>query len=334
MRKLATIATIENIRNHPNADELELVTIRGWQVVVKKGEFKNGQRCVYCEIDSVLPPRPEFAFLERRQYRIKTIRLRGELSQGICFPISIIPVADYVALQNDDATEVLGITLYQPPEAKCLGGDALGVFPSFIPKTDQYRIQNIYHWVIQRLPDIEWFGTEKLDGSSCTMFMHKGVFGVCSRNLQLKPSESSAYWEVARKYEVERKLQGLNVAVQGELIGPKIQGNPYGLKEYQWRVFDVFDLDCAVYRNGYLNPDDFVAFCKTYQFETVPLLFKQKLPPSIEQILLDAEGKSALNHRAEREGLVWKPMREINYPRIERVSFKAISNRFLLKQKE
>lgn len=89
-RKLATIEVIKDLRPIEGADAIEVATVRGWQVVVKKGEFSIGDLCVYCEIDSVLPPRPEFAFLEKVKYRIRTIRLRGCISQGIIFPMSIL----------------------------------------------------------------------------------------------------------------------------------------------------------------------------------------------------------------------------------------------------
>ncbi len=150
MRKLATIATIDQILPHPNADTLELAKIRGWQVVVKKGEFQSGDLCVYCEIDAVMPERPEFEFLRDRKFRIKTIRLRGELSQGICFPLSILPMGEVYLepLEGDDVTEALGIQLHQPPIPACLSGDVNGVFPSFIPKTDCERIQN-HSWILE-----------------------------------------------------------------------------------------------------------------------------------------------------------------------------------------
>jgi RNA ligase (TIGR02306 family) len=149
MRKLATIETLHDVRPHPNADSLELATIRGWQVVVKRGEFQSGDRCVYCEIDSVLPDRSEFQFLRDRKFRIKTIKLRGELSQGICFPITILNsgselrrIRDQQLSEGSDVTELLGVTRYQPPIPACLGGNVEGSFPSFIPKTDCERIQN------------------------------------------------------------------------------------------------------------------------------------------------------------------------------------------------
>ncbi len=224
-----------------------------------------------------------------------------------------------------DLTEILGVTLYQPPIAACLAGDVVGVFPRFIPKTDQERIQN-HRWILDELRDEEWVVTEKIDGSSCTMFMRDGEFGVCSRNYQLKPSDHNAFWIAARKYRVEEKLQGMNWAIQGELIGPKIQGNRYGLSDYQWRVFDVYHID----QGEYLDPVSLIDFCKSLELETVPHLFKCHTFQTMTQMLVAAEDKSVLNPKVEREGLVWKPIKERTDARIGRVSFKVISNKFLL----
>src|SRR3954469_22798694 len=106
MRTLASIQTVNAAEPIPNADAIERIRVLGWWVVVKKGEFKPGDKLVYCEIDSLLPERPEFEFLRLSSFkpaqlddagetilpagfRIKTVKLRGQVSQGICFPLSI-----------------------------------------------------------------------------------------------------------------------------------------------------------------------------------------------------------------------------------------------------
>ncbi|HLZ86596.1 MAG TPA: hypothetical protein VKQ52_05135, partial [Puia sp.] len=114
MRKLASIQMIRSLEAIEGADAIEKATVMGWQLVVKKGEFRVGDLCIYCEIDSMMPDRPEFEFLRPRGMRIKTIRLRGQVSQGICLPISILP-AGTVLEENTDCTDILGITKYAPP---------------------------------------------------------------------------------------------------------------------------------------------------------------------------------------------------------------------------
>jgi len=146
MRKLASIQRIKNLEPIAGADAIEKATVLGWQLVVKKGEFAIGDLCVYCEIDSRLPDRPEFEFLKARGMRIRTVRLRGQISQGICFPLSILPV--YTDVQEDtDVTELLDITKYEPPIPAQLAGVAKGLFPSFIPKTDETRVHCRNCWI-------------------------------------------------------------------------------------------------------------------------------------------------------------------------------------------
>lgn len=328
LRKLATIEYISDLRPHPNADSLELATVRGWQVCVKKGEFRAGGFCVYCEIDSVLPERPEFEFLRDRKFRIKTIRLRGELSQGICFPLNILPVGS-VPLYGDEVTELLGITLYQPPIPTYLGGDTAGSFPSFIPKTDAERIQNL-DWIFQECASLDWAATEKLDGSSGTFFWKDDALHVCSRNWELKDSDRNAFWQAARTHELADKLKGTTLAIQGELLGPGIQGNRYGIQKPTLFVFDVFDWR----QHRYLDFLEYRIFCGQLDLEVVPLnAYRSKLPRDLLTTLREAEGQSEL-HPCLREGVVWRPCAERTHPKIGRLMFKAISNAFLLKNKE
>lgn len=333
LRKLATIAKIDQILPHPQADRLELAKVRCWQVVIKKGEFNEGDLCVYCEIDSLMPERPEFEFLRDRKFLIKTIRLRGELSQGICFHLSILPMgeAHLEPLEGDDVTEALGIQLHQPPIPACLSGDVNGVFPSFIPKTDCERIQN-HSWILDELAELEWVATEKLDGSSCTVLWDEQEgLQVCSRNWNMRRSDRNAYWQAAMALGLDEKLKGSRVAWQGELIGPKIQGNRYNAKEYTIYFFDAYHLD----EMRYLGFSEYRHWVTKMEFPRVPIVHgKAPLPKSMDELLQRAEGKSVLNFNAEREGLVWKLMEDRYDPRIGRCVFKTISNRFLLQQKD
>jgi RNA ligase (TIGR02306 family) len=330
MRKLATLAEIATVRTHPNADSLDLVTIRGWQVVAKRDEFKSGDPCVYVEIDSVLPEWPEFEFLRKSKFRIKTIKLRGELSQGIAFPISIIPGDAGSFNEGDDLSEVLDIKLYAPPIPACLAGDVEGKFPSFIPKTDCERIQN-HRWLLED-KDRTWVATEKANGSSCTVFWNAGSLHVCSRNWELKESENNAYWIAAKRLNLAEKLPDHRmIALQGELVGPKIQGNPYKLSDYNILFFDAWHL----LDNCYLDFYDKRRFFRELGVEMVPLIFDEDRfsggpNHTISDVLKKAEGRSQIGP-CEREGLVFLPVHEEHDPRIGRVAFKAISNKFLLK---
>ena len=342
MRKLASIRKIAGVRPIPGADAIECATVDGWEVVVKRGEFQVGDLVVYCEVDSWIPH--ELApFLskgqEPREYdgikgeRLRTVKLRGQISQGLILPITHeLQVEFSHTFQNfegarsldegDEVTEMLGIVKYEPPVPACLAGVVKGTFPSFIPKTDQERIQNIKH--VLEDPYERYEVTIKLDGSSFTAYHRDGEVGVCSRNLELKPSDDNAFWRVARKYGVLELLAARgNYAIQGELIGPGIQGNQEKLEDLELYVFDVFDIDAQ----SYLTAEKRYNFLTDTDLYHVPIISPYTaVPQTLEKVLAMAEGPS-LNPKANREGLVFKSTRN------PELSFKAISNSWLLKEK-
>lgn len=331
-RKLASIKTINNIQPIEGADVIELATVDSWNVVVAKAaSHKVGDTVVYCEIDSFLPIREEFEFLRKSSYkkmgdqegfRLKTIKLRGQVSQGLILPISIFDDFSWTAHEGLDVTQRLGIQKYEPPIPAQLSGIAKGLFPSFIPKTDEERVQNLTKeyegWKTQ-----QFYITEKLDGSSATFFYNNGVFGVCSRNLELLETEENSFWKVARHLQLKECLSSRksNYAIQGELIGEGVQGNPYKIKGQTVRFFNAFNIDTR----QYLGLSEFVDLIKFMSLETVPILNRNfTLPNTIEELLKYTEDKSTLNPQFDREGIV---IRSID----RNISFKAISNKFLLK---
>lgn len=371
-RKLATIEVIKDLQPIEGADLIEVATIRGWQVVVKKGEFNIGDLCIYCEIDSVLPQRPEFYFLQASHFRIKTIRLRGQISQGICFPITILagnkkllddvnpipeneiiyPTVEFVPSDDghiltmfydktcnnyreftigDDVTDIIGITKYEPPIPAQLAGKVKGNFPSFIPKTDEERIQNM-EWVLTEYKDELFYVTEKLDGTSFTAYYNNGVFGVCSRNLDLFETEDNTHWKVARELKLEErmKIYGENIALQGELIGEGINENRLKIKGHSIRFFSIFDID----KYRYYNYNMFNERIFQFGLETVPIVSHItgfKLFSTINEMIEYSKGKSVLNTNQEREGIVIRPCENIEHPKYGRISFKVLNNKYLLK---
>jgi len=335
MRKLATIRYISELKPIEGADLIEVAVVDGWNCVVKKGDFEVRQMCVYFEIDSFLPFHPVFDFLRKNSYkkmgdyegfRLKTIRLKGVYSQGLLVPIKTLIDSDLLKARNfyvsEDLTQELGIKLYEPPVPAQLSGSVKGNFPSFLIKTDEERVQNLeYHKLLQQ----EYYVTEKLDGSSITVYLKDDSFGVCSRNLDLIEDENNTFWKTVRKLDIESKLKQNNlndISLQGELIGEGVQGNKYKIKGHSIRFFNVFNIE----RGKYF---DFIEFKKTIEtlgLETVPILDENfKLPDSRSDLLIYAEGKSILCD-VEREGIVLRT-KESN-----RISFKAISNKFLLKE--
>ena len=331
MRKLATVRTISQITPIPDADRIELAVVDGWKCVIKKGEFAVGDRVIYCEIDSFLPIRTEFEFLrsssfkrmdEREGFRLRTVKLRGQISQGLLLPTSILSGDTEL---GQDVSEQLGIVKYEPPVPASLAGEVIGPFPSSITKTDEERIQNLAS-DYESFRGKEFFVSEKLDGTSFTAFYDQD-FGVCGRNWQYAPSDQNTLWRVAKSLELEKKLSSMDrrIAIQGELVGPGIQGNKYKLKEHRLFVFNVFDID----QYAYVEKDAMALLCDRLELEQVPLIELRSVPDTIDEILECAEGKSVLNSTTDREGLVW-----VHGSGQNRISFKTISNSFLVDDRD
>lgn len=337
-RKLASIQTIIDIKPISGADKIEVATVLGWKVCVQKDQFKVGDKCIYIEIDSVLPEQPEFEFLRSKNFRIKTIRLRGQISQGICFSIeTCFPCAETLPLQEGmDVTEILGVTKYEPPLSPQLSGEAKGFFPSFITKTDATRIQAVPK-VLKRHNGKAFYASEKLDGSSMSCFLNEGVFGVCSRNLELKDTEGNTFWKVAKRDALEEKLRlftssnyfGPNLAIQGELIGPGIQKNKYNLKDWEFRAFRIYDIS----RGTYLSYVNFIISCNTLNIKTVPIIEQDFIltDVTVDGLVQMSIGTSVLNPSVQREGLVFRSMVEGRDEELGQLTFKVINLEFLLK---
>jgi RNA ligase (TIGR02306 family) len=326
MRQLASIQRIKSIEPIANADSIVKATVLGWQLVIKKDEFKPGDLCVYVEIDSILPDKPEFEFLRNKNFRIRTIKLRGQVSQGICFPLHILPNNIQVE-EGADVTDVLSIVKYEPPVPVNMQGIMKGGFPSFIPKTDETRVQ-VLQDLLNTHKGSSCYITEKLDGTSVTFFIKDGVFGVCSRNMELEEVEDNLYWKAARQFDIERKLRsvGCNIAIQGELVGEGIQGNKLKLKGQHVFVFSVFLID--EYR--YAMYHEWMKMMEELEIPCVPVITDNyQLEDNINDILSMSETFSLINSGVMCEGIVIR-LKESK----ELVSFKAISNEFLLKYGE
>lgn len=358
MRTLASIQKIEWLRPIEGRDRIELAGVLGWQVIVKRGEFAVGDLCVFCEIDSVLPEKPEFEFLRPKGFRIRTMKMAGVISQGIVFPLSILPtkVAGYAL--GEDVTNEIGVKQYEPtmdkepetpvkktrwprwlmrfrlfrrlvlPKKSKKGG-----FPSFISKTDETRLQNMPHLLQDKQ---EWIATEKVDGQSGTFALvrhkrpwplgDKFEYIVCSRNMRLNQRDNSSYWKVSDKYQIENALRNMIgdrdwVAIQGECVGPKVHGNKYALADYDLYVFNL------LYPDGRSNSIRAKSVIENKGMNFVPIVNTHYvLPDTMEDALKDATGQSMLGDTL-REGFVCRS-------KDGRQSFKIVSPEFLLKYNE
>lgn len=349
MRKLASIQTVNAVEPIPGADAIEKVRVLGWWVVCKKGDFHPGDPVVYCEIDSLLPEVPEFEFLrkscfrpaivqggnevQRAGFRIKTARLRGQVSQGICFPLSVLPAGTPTEI-GTDVTDALGIIKHDPPPPANLSGKVKGLFPGFIPKTDETRVQ-LLEAVLLRNRGRTFHVTEKLDGTSFTAFHRDGTFGLCSRNLLLDETDPThAFVQLAQRLELPAKLagvrekRGFDLAIQGEVIGPGVQGNRYARKGLELYLFTLFDM--SAHRT--LGHDEAKELVAELGLTAVPDLGTLTLNHGVDELVEFSVGSSVLNPKVPREGVVLRPPTEEFDPDLGgRLSFKVINPQFLLK---
>ena len=339
-RKLASVQRALEIIEIEGADAIELVRINGWQCVTKKGEFAVGDLGVFLEIDAIPPDSATFQFLwtakdgtvpaRPDKFRIRTMKLRGALSQGLFLPLSGFDLDAAVA--GEDVTEKLGVTKYEPPLPTGNQGDIGGNFPGFIPKTDEIRVQSAPE-VTAEIFNLPYAITLKYDGTSATYCVdpRDGQFLACGRNYSIREGDS-LYWRIARQLDLLAKLAAHpQMALQGEICGPGIQKNRLELKQIAFFAFNVYDIANRRYL-AHQAAREFLAQIDVPAVETLEI--GDSFGYNQNSLLALAEGKYPGTSN-EREGLVIRPLRERNSEVLAgRLSFKAISNRFLLKEKD
>ena len=365
-RKLAHVELINDIQPIEGSDFLEVCSCLGWNVVVKKDEFKIGDKVLYIEVDSVLPPTEEFEFMAKYKYRVKTIKLRGQVSQGLVVPLVGPMVNNKI---GSDMTNIYGIKKYLNSTERAeieeerlkialeksrfikfmyhykwyrnlFIGKKTSVYPYWVSKTDEPRIQNMPK-VLEQFKDSVVYVTEKVDYQSATftgkmipsqipiigkLFKKKFKFVVCSRNL-ITNDKSSLYWRIANKYHLEEILKNNpNLTIQGEQGNTNIQGNKYGINEPELWVFNIIDHT----RNYHYDYEEMCDFCNKYGLSCVPLIGYFKVSgvgSTVDDWVKFSEGKSIINTKIHREGVV---VRSITNG-VKELSFKVINPKFLLK---
>lgn len=369
-RKLASIQRVLALEPIEGADKIEVATILGWRVVVEKGLYKEGDLVIYCEVDSLLPIRPEFEFLERggarkkmlvdgkevEGYRVKTIKLRGQISQGIVFPLSILDVKELKAEdlefsmvtddngklaylngslpEGTDLTKMMGVHKYEMPLPSDLAGKARGGWPGMLPKTDEPRLQ-AHPYILEDYAGVEFYVTEKIDGSSVTVFVSNkdNELHVCGRTIDWLDDGKNTIWRVVKELGVEEKLRSINygggfIALQGEIFGPNIQSNPLKQSKVHIRFYNAYN-----YTQGqYLGYAEFKLYMEQVELDTVPVIDEHfKLLPTVDEMVKYATRNSVINPDVKLEGLVFRPLMEYRDPDLGRLSFKVISPEYLLK---
>ncbi|KAM3100709.1 RNA ligase (ATP) [Phormidesmis sp. 146-35] len=324
-RKLVSVQTIAKLEPISGADFIEKATVMGWSLVVKKGEFEVGDRCAFFEIDSVLPEKDWSEFMRPSKFRVKTKKMKGVLSQGLALPLSsCLPAQSSFDYQvGDDMTQLCEVIKFEPVIPEDSKDQAAG-FPSFVPKTDEIRVQSAIA-VLDELRGKTVYFSLKCDGTSATYAKLDDKLYVCSRNYELKPGQN-AYWQMVDQYNLTQLPDGF--AVQGEICGPGIQKNRLGLKGLDLFVFSVFDIQAG----RFLDFDSLCKFCTKWGLQTVPILsVGQPFNYSLEDLLTLAEGyyEDTKNHR---EGIVVRPIVETHSQVLQgQLSIKVINNQYLLK---
>jgi len=273
--KLVEIQPILSVTSIPNADRIELAKVQGWNSVIKKGEYKVGDNVIFVPIDTVIEPREWNKFLWDKNdctkpIRVHTMKLRGTVSQGIIFPLSILSQHTNINCDNtDEIAKVLGITKYERPIDPKLRGEIVGSFPAYIlSRTDEDNLLSNPEALneINGCDIVEI--TVKCDGTSATYInSFENKLKVCSRNLELKDGDN-IFWNIAKKYNIQEILPP-GYAIQGEVCGPGIQKNPLGLTEHELFVFNIKDLTS----NNYISVTE-ARECNLLHesFKTVPII--------------------------------------------------------------
>ena len=334
MRSLVTIQKVKSIDSIADSDFLELAHVMGWQCVVKKGEFGVGEMGVYFEVDSFLPIDERYEFLRNTSYRnnvdngegfrIKTVKLRGQLSQGLLLPVTRFPELDGIG-EGGDVTEKLGVKKWYIPETSTPGGTIIGERPHGIPASDEIRIQSALE-LLDELKNKPYYITTKMDGTSGIVYFIDGKTGCCSRNMEIRDEEGALYWLPVYKYGLKEKLAkyGKNIVITGEICGPGIQKNKLRLPAIEWYVFDVKDWDSG----KYLPYEKALEICSELGLNFVPLEERgESFAYTLDVLLEKAKGKYPSG--LDKEGIV---VRDVISPKA--ISFKVLNNDALLKEKE
>lgn len=307
-RKLASIQTIRDLQPAKNSDNLDIATILNWNVIVRKNEFNVGDKVVFFEPDAFLPIRSEFEFLRKNSFktirdevtgetiegfRIKTIKLRGNLSQGLIFAAKVFGMENYDV--DTDVTEELNIKKWEPPLPD--SQEIEGLFPDFVPKTSCVRFQTLKP---QQYANQLFWMTEKIDGTSGTLAEYNGEFYLASRNFLIRPG-SNKYSFAANKYGLYEVIPQ-DTAIQYEVYGPGIQGNPLNVPELTIAVFSMFD----IVSQSYWDLHKVALFCKKNNVPMVPMEFGHQYSLYEQDWLSFADGQhSAINPERLLEGFVF-----------------------------
>ncbi len=344
MRKLASIQRVWKIEPIEEADRIELAHVLGWQCVINKGTFAPMDLGVYFEIDSFLPVSPEFEFLRASSYKktdimgegfkLRTMRFRGQISQGLLLALSQFPQIPEGVNVGDDVTELLGVRKWEIEERATTGGTVIGLLPYDIPHTDETRVQAEPD-LIQAFAGLDYYISTKMDGSSHSIGIDENGFHVTGHNYEYRDDGHNSFYELVKERGYRESMEqyvrarGLKtLTIQGELCAPGIQQNRLRLIRPEWYVFTIREDGKRVGLKRMLT------VCKAMNMTPVPIEeVDTDLPskyPTVEALLARADGDYP--NGGKKEGIVIRPTEPVFCPLISGpLSMKVVSNKYLLK---
>ena len=347
MRKLASVQRIWKIEPIDGADRIELAYVLGWQCVVNRGQFRPMDLAVYFEIDSFLPIRPEFEFMRTSSYRktdimgegfrLRTMKFRGQISQGLLLPISEFSEIAEDIEPGSDVTEILGVRKWEIEEKATTGGTVIGSLPIDVPHTDETRIQAEPD-LIMDFAGLEYYISTKMDGSSHSVSIDEDGFHVTGHNYEYRDDGKSAFYELVKRDDIETGIHRYYeenhlqlLTVQGEFCAPGIQKNRLKLSRPEWYVFTI-RVDGK--RVGLKKMQE---ICDELNLQMVPIEeIGTDLPsryPTVEALLERADGEYPKGGR--KEGIVIRPTEPVYNDRISAaLSMKVVNNKYLLKNED
>ncbi len=347
MRKLASIQRVWDIEAIEGADKIELAHVLGWQCVVNKGQFKKMDKAVYFEVDSFLPLRREYEFLRSNSYRnsnilgegykLRTMRFRGKISQGLLLPVSYFPELSEDMEIGLDVSDLLGVRKWEIEEKATIGGNVIGTLPYDVPHTDETRVQAEPE-LIEEFAGMEYYISTKMDGSSHSVSIDGDGFHVTGHNFEYKDDGSSSFYRFINENGLKDRMYGFcrrygvnTLTIQGEFCAPGIQQNKLKLLKPEWYVFTVRIDGKRVGLKLMLEA------CGELCIEHVPIeeigFDLPSVYPDVDSLLVRAEGEYPKG--GAKEGIVIRPTEPVYCELISAsLSMKVVNNKYLLKNGE
>jgi RNA ligase (TIGR02306 family) len=320
MNTIATIGKVTSIQPIDGADFIVLAQVvcgkfGKWSGAVQKGQLSEGDLCEVYLQDCIVPNTERFSFMEKHKFIVKMARFKKVPSECLIMPLTIEGEI------GDDIASKIGCEKHNKPLPANMSGDALGNFPSFIPKTDEPNFQSVPQ-LVSVLVGQPYYITEKEDGSSATCYKYEGHFGCCSRNLEMKDTPTNAIWQIARKYDLENKLTE-GMAIQFECVGPGIQGNPMGLKQVEPRLFNLYSIS----ERKYLDELELNLMAQYLSMPMVAFVESGSSFPAMTDEELRVKAEGVYPNGKQREGIVIRSLKEMNVAG-DRTSFKIVNLRY------